>query len=295
MSGSPTVAFVTYAKLANLHEDDRLAADVLAARGVTVVPALWDDPTVDWRAFDLVVIRTPWDYFQRPTEYFAWLNALDGANVCNARAVLRWNADKTYLRDLAAHGVATLPTLWLTHADDLAALPAQVAAHAWDQVVIKPAIAGGAFHTWRTSAAVLPADLPRIAELLRHSTVLVQPFAPQIVADGEWSLIFFDGLLSHTILKRPQADDFRVQPQFGGTSAAAPAPDAAIAHARHVLDIAQRLTNSALLYARVDGVMVDGVFTLMELEVIEPLLFLALGGGAQRFADAILARLGVAA
>ena len=182
----------------------------------------------------------------------------------NPVAVLRWNSDKAYLSELAAKGVAVVPTVEVAALDDAGLADARRALGA-EEVVIKPAISGGADGTHRIAVgAGVPADA-------LGQRRLVQPMMPGILSDGEFSLFFFDGRFSHAIVKRPAAGDFRVQEQFGGRETAWDASDAAQALAAAALAAAP----APPVYARVDMVGdAAGELHIMELELIEPSLFL---------------------
>lgn len=293
----PRLAFATYAAVPDLQADDELLAAALRRRGATAEAAVWNDPKTDWRAFDAVVLRSTWDYHLAPSAFRAWLGARDdeGTVVLNPTAVARWNLDKRYLRALAARGVATVPTRWVEPGDvtDLdTELDALLDEAGWDEVVVKPAVSASAHDTWRASRATGAADRPRLRALAATGAVLVQPFLREIERDGEWSLLFFGGRYSHAVRKRPRAGDFRVQPHLGGTHAAEPAPPAARAAAEGAVAAALAATGlvaASLPYARVDGCLVDGGFRLMELELIEPTLFLAQDAAApDRCAAALL-------
>jgi len=275
----PSLAFATYAAAPALQADDELLAAALGQCEFNVEAVVWSDPRADWRAFDAVVLRSTWDYHLNPVAFRAWLDALDAAGVAvlNPTSVVRWNLDKRYLRALASRGVATVPTRWVERARD-AQLDALLDETGWDEVVVKPAVSASAHDTWRASRASAAADAPRLRALAESGAVLVQPFLREIEREGEWSLLFFGGRYSHAVCKRPRAGDFRVQPHLGGTSAPAIAPPPTIAAAERALTEALALTGcdaGALPYARVDGCRVDGEFRLMELELIEPTLFLA--------------------
>jgi glutathione synthase/RimK-type ligase-like ATP-grasp enzyme len=150
--------------------------------------------------------------------------------------------------------------------------------------VVKPAISATAFMTFQTSPAQAEADQNKLDAILKNSGALVQEFMPEIIMHGEWSLVFFAGEYSHAVVKQPQAGDFRVQTDFGGSYRAAIAPPEFIAQAQALL----RLVDQHLLYARVDGIEREGQFILMELELIEPSLFLRADAAAPaRFAQAI--------
>lgn len=296
----PRLAFATYAARPEGEPDDRHLVEALERAGAVVESRVWDDPAADWVAYDAIVLRSTWDYFLHPARFAAWLDARDaeGTRVLNPTSVVRWNMDKRYLRELADAGVAVVPTHFADPGDppDLAAV---MDACGWEEVVVKPAISGGAHETWRTSRARAADDQVRVEALADHSAVLVQPFLREIEAEGEWSLLFFGGAYSHAARKRPRAGDFRVQQQFGGAYSAGVAPAGAREAAARVLEAARELVGTdgaPLPYARVDGCMVDGAFLLMELEVIEPALFFTQDPpAADRCAGALLEALASAA
>ena len=273
-------------------DDDRLLADELSARGVVVHAMPWSDPTARWSAFDSVVVRSPWDYFLRAGEFHAWLDRLDadGARMHNDVRILRWNADKSYLRDLEARGIPVIPTLWLDRGD-ATSLAELRRVRGWAELVVKPTVSGGAHRTWRATVDSQTADDTRLAEMTGEFPVMVQPLIGEIEREGEWSLVFFAGRYSHAVLKRPRSGDFRVQREHGGTIEAAEPSASMIAAAERAI-AAIPFGGATPLYARVDGCVVDDEFLLMELEVLEPELFLRCAPeSATRLADALLARM----
>lgn len=283
------VALVTSEALADLYEDDRLLVGALADIGIASAPAVWSEANVDWASFDAVVIRSPWDYFERVPEFRAWLDAriAGDALLCNSREILEWNFDKGYLQDLARAGVALVPTIRIP-ANDKADIPALARARGWDDIVVKPAIGGGGYRCQRFRLEGFERYAGEIAKTLEDRGVLVQPFLPEIQSGGELSLLFFDGVYSHAVCKRPKAGDYRVQFQFGGSDEDATVSDELVAQARTCIEHAPGST----VYARVDGVVRDGEFLLMELEIFEPLMFLSRHPEAPaRFARAIEKRL----
>ncbi|HVE80232.1 MAG TPA: hypothetical protein VNA89_15305 [Gemmatimonadaceae bacterium] len=288
--GTGRVALATYARLPGLADDDRLLADALRAVAVDAAPAVWDDAGVDWERFDLVIVRSCWDYHTRLGDFLRWLDRVEatGTRVENAPAVLRWNAEKTYLRDLAACGVPVVPTRWVRPGGDVA-LDVLLGEAGWDEAVVKPIVSASATDTWRTGRASAAADAARFRDLAARGGVMVQPFLPVVAAEGEWSLVFLDGTFSHAVLKRPAAGDFRVQHEHGGSAEpVAPSP-ALVRQARAALAAAP----GDPLYARVDGCVIAGRLHVMELELIEPSLFLALAPDAPaRLARAVVRRLG---
>jgi glutathione synthase/RimK-type ligase-like ATP-grasp enzyme len=278
------IALVTCADLPQLARDDQLLQLALQQRNHQVDAVIWDDSNIDWQQYDTVVVRSCWDYHHRIDAFLAWVNRLEQLSVVvwNPPALLRWNHEKRYLLELAAQGTPCVPTIYLAAGSHIP-LTTLLQQQNWADAVIKPAIAATAFHTWRTTIAQASADQPRFARLLAERAMLIQPLMPQITA-GEWSFMFFAGTFSHAVLKRPAVGDFRSQDDFGGTAEYCEPPVGAVEQAAQLLG---RLT-TPWLYARVDGLIVETTFTLMELELIEPFLFLGLAPHAvAMFAEAI--------
>jgi glutathione synthase/RimK-type ligase-like ATP-grasp enzyme len=279
------IAFVTSAAHSDLTPDDHLAVAELKKRGVSVSGAVWNDPAVDWGAFDAIILRSTWDYHHNADEFRTWIAAREagGAPVWNPPAVLRWNMEKTYLRDLEDAGVPVVPTEWLAQGSrpDLRAL---LEARGWAEAVVKPVISAAATRTWRVSRESASEIEGQLAESLELGDVMVQPFIPEIQTRGEWSLMFFDGEFSHAVRKMPIDGDFRVQTGFGGRSAVEHPSEAVLSAVRKVLEAAP----SPWLYVRVDGIETAAGYVLLELEMLEPSLFLAQNPEAPaRFAEAI--------
>jgi glutathione synthase/RimK-type ligase-like ATP-grasp enzyme len=285
------LAFATAVDHPSIQPDDAHLAATLEQLGIEPVSCIWNDPAVDWSRFDAVLIRTVWDYFKQHAAFTAWLDRLDqlGVPTINDSRLLRWNTDKHYLFDLADHGVAIIPTRLAAASelpDVLAALPAQ-------SIVVKPRISGGAWHTVRGTIGE-PGFAEALARLPRGHDYLLQPFIPEVASDGEWSLLYFAGIFSHAVLKRPAAGDYRVQGEHGGSSVAAVPDPAILDQAARVMAAVSTLEHDVPAYARVDGVLREGRFLLMELELIEPFLFLAAEPqAAERFARQLAARLDV--
>ena len=289
---TPLLAFATGADWPDLDEDSAPLLPALRERGIDVELPVWTDPGVDWGRYDAIVVRSVWDYFDHAPAFAAWIDRVEAAApVFNPPAILRWNAHKGYLRDLARRGVPTVDTLWADRGSRLD-LAQALAEHGWDDAIFKPAVGGGAEGLGRVRGpAEARAAQPQVDELLGRGDVLVQPFLPSIETEGELSLFFAAGEPTHTIRKRPKAGDIRVQPEWGGTPDVVEAPQEALAVARTALGSAP----GELLYARVDLVRAtDGTLRLIELEVIEPRLFLRMAPHATpRYADAIAACVGV--
>ncbi len=238
-------------------------ATALAAAGLAVEQRVWTDPG-DLAGFDLILPLFAWGYQRDVAVWYALLDRLAGLPVVNPVPVLRWNSDKAYLAELGAKGVAVVPTVEVAALDDASLAQARAALGA-EEVVVKPAVSGGADGTHRVAPG---APIPTDGLGQRR---LVQPLMPGILADGEYSLFFFGGAFSHAIVKRPASGDFRVQEQFGGRETGWEASEAA----RLLAAAALAAAPVPPVYARVDMVGdAAGVLHIMELELIEPSLFL---------------------
>ncbi len=280
------IALATSADYPLLSLDDRPLIPAFAARGAVAEPVCWDDAGTTWAAYDLVILRSCWDYHLRADEFRGWLQQLEDLRVplLNPAPLVRWNMDKRYLASLRDNGVAIPRTVWIDRGADIT-LAAVLAAGGWADAVIKPTISASATDTWRARAS----DVDKLEEAfcasLARGDVMVQEFVPEVMSDGELSVVFIDGAFSHAMVKRPAHGDFRVQEHHGGTSEVAAPTGRTLEQVRL---IAAQLP-APWLYARIDGVLVGDRFTLMELECIEPSLFLDAAPGAHaHFADAAL-------
>ncbi len=239
-------------------------AAILARVGMEVVPLPWTQ-VADVSGFDLILPLVAWGY---NLDYPRWLAMLQRAEVerwplLNPPDLLRWNGDKAYLRELGAKGIPTVATVEVNTLDAGSLRSAAAKLGAID-LVIKPPISGGAHGTYRIGLEDrIPADVA-------GRRMMVQTFQPTI-AMGEWSIILFGGKFSHAVLKTPATDEFRVQPHLGGTDKIAVPPHGAVALAQKALAAAP----ASALYARVDMIAnAAGALKVMELELIEPALFL---------------------
>lgn len=294
------VALITYSGVPAITTDDRLLRDALVARGAEVEARPWDTKA-DWSVYHRIILRSCWNFHHRPEEFRGWVNDVkerhDGS-MMNGPELVQWSVNKRYLQDLDARGVAIVPTIWVSTADgdEIPDLDALIAEQGWVAgTVVKPAISATAHQTWRVGPDEAGAHQARFEALLASSPggVMVQPFLPEI-EDGEWSLVFLGGEFSHAVKKRPAAGDFRVQHDFGGTIERSDPDPALVDDASAALRAAADATDTGLadiLYARVDGVVRSGRHLLMELELIEPVLFFAQApGAAARMAELIVAR-----
>jgi glutathione synthase/RimK-type ligase-like ATP-grasp enzyme len=290
----PRIALATYDRAPGLAPDDQLLLPALAAAGIDAEPAVWSSDDVTWETYDGVVVRSCWDYHRRASEFRAWIERLDAARlpVWNSTALVNWNSNKRYLMELAGRGVPTIPTELLPHAADARATAARaaeiIARTGWRRAVVKPAVSASGHETYALAAPLDDAALRTISSVAALGDALLQPLVPEVARDGELSLIFIDGVFSHAAIKRARPGEFRVQTDHGGSVAPCKATPAIIGHGALVLDALPETP----LYARIDGVVRGEEFLLMELELIEPNLFFALGSGsADRFAQALAQRL----
>jgi glutathione synthase/RimK-type ligase-like ATP-grasp enzyme len=280
---SPRVALATSIPLTP--SDQQLLAP-LHALGLIAEPATWSDPAIDWTRYAAVVIRSCWDYHHRINEFLYWIGRLETARVpvINSAGTVRWNASKTYLLALGARGVPIPPTTVVKRGAADGEAASAIAALAATDVVIKPAVSATAYETWRATVPLQPVDTARLRALAARGDVIVQSFVEEIATSGELSLVFFDGVYSHAVRKLPRQGDFRVQADHGGLLEITDAPAEIIRQAEAIV----RHAPSVPTYARVGGIVIGDVFTLMELELIEPEFYLSqTGTAAPRFAAAI--------
>lgn len=282
------VALATYARAPGLAMDEPLLVPALESVGAIAEPVVWSSADVDWRLYDAVVIRSCWDYHLHLQDFLSWIARLEreGIRVFNPPALVRWNSDKRYLLELAARGVAVIPTMVVARGrgDDV---ERTIAAEDWSRLVIKPAVSASGHETHALHAPLDARAREIVARVTSQGDALLQPFADEISRHGELSFVFIDGTFSHAALKRPRSGEFRVQVEHGGSVEAWVPSAALVQQAERVL----RSLDEPPLYARVDGIARGNTLLLMELELIEPNLMFRLAPDApRRMADAILAR-----
>lgn len=285
------IALTTCAELPDLDVDTRCLLDALCAQGVAASVAVWDDPAIDWSAFDLVIVRSCWDYAHRREEFLAWARSVP--NLANDAQVLTWNTHKRYLSELAARGIAVVPTTWLIPGAPWS-LPQD------GEWVIKPAVSLASLDTGRYKLfdrQERSLAITHVARLLAAGrSLMMQPYLAQIDRLGERSLVFLGGRFSHAVRKPAvlAGPDEGIDRRFLPSSGMQLHPHAPSAEE---LALAQRALGCVpvdapdLLYARVDLVPSGGQESLlMELELTEPHLFLKQSGAAARFATLISCR-----
>jgi glutathione synthase/RimK-type ligase-like ATP-grasp enzyme len=269
----PSVAVATCATAPEFDEDRPLLDAAAARAGLTLTWVAWDDPHVAWGHFDAVLIHSTWDYHDAPERFAAWVDHVGAVSTLhNPPGVISWNAHKRYLLDLDDWGVPVIPTALVVR-DEPESMSTLVDRRDWKEVVVKPAVSAGAKSTGRYRADD-PAAQRALSSLLADGDALVQPYLDEIEGAGETSLIVVDHEVTHAVSKLPTQGDFRVQRQYGGVECLVTPTDSEVELAMLAVDAATSV--GPILYARVDSVTVDGRPTLMELEVIEPALFLPL-------------------
>ncbi len=272
--------------------DDDLAVPPLEALGMSVDTLPWREAGASLAGPALALVRSTWDYHRHVEDFLAALESMEGRGVQveNAIPLLRWNLDKRYLRWLEERGVPIVPTVWLDRGLEPGTLSDRVAEVGGEEVVLKPVVGAGSDDTLRIPLAEAPAREKEALDLFRGRPLQLQPFLPVVVEEGEFSLIYLGGEFSHAILKTPAPGDFRV-PEEHGSEIVRVEPEPAL---RAAADAALAAAGSVgrPLYARVDLVRMPDRWALMELELIEPSLYLRMDPDApERFARVVAERL----
>ncbi len=284
---SPHIVLATSAEDPAITPSDRLYADALERRGCRVTGAAWDGPRAAFAGADAVVLRSTWGYYRALDEFKAWTEAMAAATrLFNSIDLVRWNLRKDYVEKLAAAGVR-VPRSFVVPCD-VAAIGRVLDETGWAQAVVKPASGASGHSVELLQRATLGAQVAGLADEARRAGVVVQEFLPEI-AEGELSLVYFDGTFSHAIRKRPPPGEFRTNSRYKPTrTAEAPLPEVTQQGGACLATLPE-----LPLYARVDGVVRDGLLIVIEVEVLEPALALDVDPpSAERFAEATMKRLG---
>ncbi len=247
----------------------------------------WTDAKIDWKQYKTLILKAPWDYIDRFSEFTNWINSISamGIPILNSAKTIMWNSDKHYLREIADAGLPVIPTVFLDSGfNHLINLASYFEKFGSSELILKPCVSGGSKHTYRISReSSKNLNVPELAE-----PMMIQPFMPEIISEGEWSFLFFGGKYSHALVKKTKPGDFRVQNAFGGTNHEAKPSNELVDQANKYIELFAK----DCLYARVDGVLVQNQLMLMELELIEPFLFLDLHElSKQNYLDALLCKL----
>ncbi|GAB54256.1 hypothetical protein GPUN_0102 [Glaciecola punicea ACAM 611] len=281
-------AFLTTTGLENFFVYDDLVKPHLAALGWQVDDVSWHDKEIDYSQYDVVIVRSTWDYQLHADSFMQTLARIDAssAHLENPLALMQYNISKSYLKDLAEKGVDILPTIWLG-AFNSKQIQAAFNYFGTSDIIIKPLISANADFTYRLNEEDFLFNQQSIKKELQGREIMVQAFEKSIVDEGEYSLFYFGGEYSHSINKVPASGDFRVQEEHGGQLHSIAPSEAMLALALKTLNA---LPESAL-YARIDMLSTAKGLAIIEVELIEPSLYFNMDeASALRFAQAIVKR-----
>lgn len=267
------IAFVTYKGLKSLSPGDRLLGLALGRLDYMVTPCIWNDSKVKWSDFDTVVMRSAWDYHLTYPEFLDWLGRIEntGVPVFNSLPLMRWNSHKSYLPDLEKKGVEIIPTVLIRRGGYI---DRDVIRDRFGSglIVVKPAVGTSGSGVIRHRSDDHRAINASVNRLLRHTDVLLQEYFPEIESTGELSLVYLGGKFSHAVEKLPRHGEFRVQAHLGVRERIVGISRGLLTQADGIMSALAART----LYSRIDGVVRNGRLYLMELELVEPNLFIDL-------------------
>lgn len=283
------IAILTGQRVPELLPYDQHVRELLRQKGVESEILLWEEMPTDFSRFNMVLCRTIWGYHTDIQKFYRFLDQLQAANVpvWNPVEIIRKNAHKFYLRELQQKGFNLIPSLWLeknTHHELSALLQKQN----WQKAIVKPAISADSENTYLCDMQNATQVQPQVERLLQNSEVIVQRFMDEITTQGEFSTIFFSNGYHYTVQKRPKKGDFRIQVRYGGKyTQTRLAPE--------ILNQVEQIARPFLdktLYTRIDGIVRQNRFFLMEVELIEPDLYLDIvPQAAPQLVDSILQKL----
>jgi glutathione synthase/RimK-type ligase-like ATP-grasp enzyme len=279
------IGLLTCEKLPELTLADQQLIPELAKHNIIAKAVIWSDKTINWNDFDYLIFRNTWDYFEKEAEFNLWLDQIEklGIKTLNAIEIIKQNKHKFYLREMEKEGILILPTIFIDKNANLNL--AEITPKHWKRAVIKPAFSAGSYLTTVFDTSDVEKTNDEYINIAQEKELLLQKFMPEIQTLGETSFIFFNKKFSHAVNKKPIDGDFRVQSQFGGEYTL-------IQPNQKLIDKAQKVVNTfddKLLYARVDGIAIDGELHLMEIECIEPDLYFDISEGAlERFVASII-------
>ena len=292
------LALATCSNLPDWEIDDLPFHQAIVDAGIDMERPIWDDPEVDWKRFDAILIRTTWDYQEKQLAFNQWARRVSAfTRLVNPVDVVVWNTAKTYLRDLELVGAPLTPTQWLDKGSevDLAVMMKRLG---WERGFLKPVVGA-------TARETLPFDLDEegiakaqahLARLLPNESMMLQPFLASVLKEGEYSAIFFGGEFSHGVQKIPVPGDYRVQDDFGASDKPHIFNEADFETVKRIEKsllrlVDERFNGVALTYARVDMIRdAQGQLRLNELELVEPSLFFRHDAGSPKRLVDILKR-----
>ena len=273
------IALLTCQKLPNLLPAEHFLIPELAKQKIVATAEIWDNKDVNWSQFDVLIFRNTWDYYEKQTAFDIWLQQIEqlGIKTLNSIKIINQNKHKFYLKDLDKLGIKIIPTVFINKTDNLDI--ATIIPKHWQKAVIKPAYSAGSYQTQVFNASQTDTTNRNYQTIASEKELLLQQFMPEIQTHGETSFIFFNKKFSHCVNKKPAKGDFRIQIQFGGKYT--------LFHpSLELINQAEKIVNTFsenLLYARVDGIIINNIIHLMEVECIEPDLYFNLCPDAQDF------------
>ena len=277
------VAFLSMDSLEGYSCYDDLLIEPLQKLDWQVETVSWKSRKITWKDYDCVIVRSTWDYQDSPKEFLQVLEEINSlTRLENNLEIIKWNMDKNYLRDLETKEIKIVPSLWRENFNEGESISFFDVLES-DEIIIKPTVSASAINTFRIKRSNLDTYISILDTVFNSRPFLVQSFEKNIIDEGEYSLFYFGGKYSHTILKTPKQDDFRVQEEHGGILKLVQPEDEMKVSAEKILKVIQ--TN--LLYARIDFIRTDeNDFALMELELIEPSLYFNMDAESpKRFAE----------
>ena len=267
------IGFLTCSRFPDLYGQDQLLLEAFRHKGYAAFPIVWDDPDFNPEDWHCLIFRNTWDYFEKKGAFLDFINRMAEINVCtlNPLSVIQKNLHKFYLSELKEAGVQIVPTIFIPagSTSDLVELIPQ----SWKKVVVKPAFSAGAYETKTYELDSFAQMNDDYSQFLKSDDLLLQLFMEEILTMGEVSFVYFNKVFSHAVRKVPKEGDFRVQSLFGGSYQAYEANAEILARTQFIVDGIKE----PLLYARVDGIVIDHEFYLMEVELTEPDLYFELG------------------
>lgn len=265
------VAFLSMDSLKNFYTYDKLLFEPLKTLGWIAEEISWRNEKVNWSDFEAVIVRSTWDYQNDLEKFKIVLEKINSvSHLENDLELMKWNMNKNYLFDLEQKGVRIVETIWEKKFNSETALKYFEKLNT-DEIIIKPNISANADNTFRLTKEKLYDNISELEKIFEAKEFMVQPFIQNIIDEGEYSLFFFNGKFSHSVLKKPKEKDFRVQEEHGGDIQPITAPAEIVLVAENII----KKLFTIPLYGRVDLVRTkNNEFALMELELIEPSLYL---------------------
>jgi glutathione synthase/RimK-type ligase-like ATP-grasp enzyme len=265
------VALLSMDSLEKFHTYDKLLIEPMKTLGWIAEEISWRNEKVNWNDYDAVIVRSTWDYQNDSEKFISVLEKINNVtHLENDLDLMKWNMNKSYLFDLEQKGVKIVDSIWEKSFNSSLAHEYFYKLNT-DEIIIKPNISANADNTFRLTKEKLNDNLQKLEKIFNSREFMVQPFLKNIIDEGEYSLFFFDGKFSHSVLKKPKEKDFRVQEEHGGNIQPIKTPPEIMLIAENII----KKLSTIPLYGRVDLVRTkQNTFALMELELIEPSLYL---------------------